>query len=132
MNDSPSESSEPGSAPVLRHIFTDAFRYWERRRIVYNLVLAVIVVVMVASHWSKIAGLFRITDFLLLFVLAVIANFWYCAAYVADIPLQYSELRETWRRWRWVLWLVGTLFAMTLAFFMLENGILPGIAGRMP
>lgn len=120
------------TSPVLREILTDAFRYWERRRIVYNGVLLVIVITMVMTHWAEISGLLQVTDFLLLFVLAVIANFWYCAAYVADIPLQYSALRETWRRWRWVLWLIGTLFAMTLAFFMLQNGILPGIEGRMP
>ncbi|HVB08568.1 MAG TPA: hypothetical protein VNF00_06430 [Candidatus Acidoferrales bacterium] len=58
-----------------------------------------------------------------LLVLAMLANLCYCTAYVADLPVQYSSFRDLWRRWRWGLWLTGTLFAILLANYWIADEI---------
>ena len=60
-----------------------------------------------------------------MFILAVLANIAYCAAYAVDLFGQHSGLRETWRRRRWVLLVVGTAFAAVAAHFV-TLGILGG------
>jgi hypothetical protein len=54
---------------------------------------------------------------LLLFLLAVLANVAYCAAYVPDIFAQASGFRDVWLRFRWVLFLIGVIFAAILTRF---------------
>jgi len=54
---------------------------------------------------------------LLLFVLAVLSNVAYCAAYVVDVIAQISAFRGTWLRVRWILLIIGVLFAGVLAHF---------------
>ncbi|HEV3182792.1 MAG TPA: hypothetical protein VGY90_08245 [Steroidobacteraceae bacterium] len=54
---------------------------------------------------------------LLLIVLGVLANVCYCAAYLVDIPLQYSSFRSPWRRWRWGLWLADEIYPYVPAQF---------------
>ncbi len=54
---------------------------------------------------------------LLLFVLAVLANVAYCAAYVPDVFAQMSSLRDSWLRYRWVVFVVGLAFAAVLTHF---------------
>ena len=97
---------------------TDAIRYWEPRRLIYNAILAVIVV---AYFWIGFPASKQNlnADFVLgLFLLAVIANVAYCAAYLADIFAQLSDFREVWRRVRWVLFVAGTLFAAIITRFI--------------
>jgi hypothetical protein len=65
-------------------------------------------------------------DFCLgLFLLAVIANAAYCAACIVDIFAQASGFRETWRRYRKLLLVVGTLFAAIITRFI-AMGMFPG------
>ena len=65
---------------------------------------------------------------LLALVLAVLANICYCAAYLGDVFVQISELRDAWKRWRWVLFVTGTIFAaiitrwFVMGFFTLSPG----------
>ena len=103
---------------------TDALRYGEPRRLVYNGVLAVLVLAgawpVLPSRWSG-AGLPALAT---LFVLAVIANVAYCAAYPVDLFLQGSAFRATGRRYRWVLLVAGLLTAA--AFTGLALAILLG------
>ena len=47
------------------------------------------------------------------------------AAYIADIPMQTSALRPSWRRWRWGLWLAGTLFAILIENYWIADEIYP-------
>jgi hypothetical protein len=58
-----------------------------------------------------------------LFVLAVLANIAYCAAHVVDVVAQMSAFRDRWLHLRWILLLIGTLFAAVLANFV-AHGIL--------
>ncbi len=102
--------SEEGSATEradlgtrLREAVTDAIRYWEPRRLAFNGVLAAIVVGYFAAGWPRSRTVLSVDTALLLFLLAVLANICYSAAYVADMFVQVSGFRESWRRWRWVV-----------------------------
>jgi uncharacterized membrane protein YkvI len=103
--------------PSLVEMATDALRYWEPRRILYNLVLAAVTFTEAAVNWKTARSALNITMVLTLFVLAVIANLLYCGAYVADIFVQSSALRAAWRQKRWILLVVGLCFAAVLAHF---------------
>ncbi len=97
--------------PSIRDAVTNAIRYWERRRIIYNLVLAAIVVGFFASNLPASKAHLSLDLAQTLFILAVLANAAYCAAYPVDIFAQLSAVRTTWLRFRWVLFVTGLLFA---------------------
>ena len=109
----------------LRVVLDDALRYWEPRRILYNLLLVAVVLGWVILSWPHLRPLLGFQALLLLFVLAVLANVCYCAAYVLDIPLQISSFGPRWRRWRWAVWLTGMLFAAVLASYWIADEIYP-------
>jgi len=102
----------------LREYATDAIKFWEPARILYNLVLAAIVIVYFAVTYPVSKSALSVDVCLGLFLLAVIANVAYCAAYIVDIFAQGSGFRETWRRSRKVLFVVGTLFAAIITRFI--------------
>ena len=52
-----------------------------------------------------------------LFILGVLANVAYCAAYFVDLFVQFSGLHAEWRRGRLTVLIVGTAFAATLTHF---------------
>jgi hypothetical protein len=109
----------------LREYATDAIKFWEPCRILYNLVLAAIVIVCFAIGYPSSKALLTVDFCLGLFLLAVIANVAYCAAYIVDIFAQASGFRETWRRYRKLLLVVGTLFAAIITRFI-AMGMFPG------
>jgi hypothetical protein len=53
-----------------------------------------------------------------LFLLAVLANVAYCAAYVPDMLAQLSDLRAVWLRYRWMLFVIGLTFAGIITRFL--------------
>jgi hypothetical protein len=112
---------------AFRVLITDAIRYWEPRRIGYNVVLAAIVLGWVALTWPHFRSAFAWQSLLALFVLAVLANVCYCAAYLIDIPLQYSGFHKSWRNRRWVLWLIGVIFAGVITFYWIADEIYPSV-----
>jgi hypothetical protein len=101
----------------LREIGADTVHYWERRRLIYNAILILIV------GWYFVAGLpssrehagFNLV--LVLLVLGVVANVLYCLAYVADVFVQLSAVRPAWLRWRWALFGIGTATAAIMTRF---------------
>jgi len=101
-----------------RDALTDAIRYWERNRILYNLALAAIVAGYFIAGWpvSSVRVGWDLAQ--QLFLLGVLANIAYCAAYVPDMLMQMSELRETWLRVRWLLFATGLAFAAIIARFI--------------
>src|SRR5579863_6702504 len=103
---------QPGS---LRDVLSDAIRYWEPRRIIYNLVLVAVVMAWLFFTWPHFRSAVAFGSLLFLSVFAMLANVFYCAAYVVDIPMQQSWLQDLWRRRRWSLWTAGMLFAILLA-----------------
>ena len=84
---------------------------------VYNAVLAVIVVVYFGINYPGSRSVISIDLALFLFLLAVLANVAYCAAYVVDIFAQASGYREQWRKYRWVVFIIGLLFAGVITRF---------------
>ncbi|MGP8033183.1 MAG: hypothetical protein ACLPQ6_03475 [Steroidobacteraceae bacterium] len=123
-----STSSSPGSAPPpFGEVFTDALRYWEPLRIGYNGVLALVVLGWIVFTWPHFRSALTWGSLLALFVLAVLANVCYCAAYLIDVPVQYSSYRTSWRRRRWVLWLIGVIFAAIIAFYWVADEIYPAV-----
>ena len=115
----------PDAPPPLRALLDEALRYWEPRRIAYNLLLTTVVLGWLILTWPHFRPALNLQALLLLFVLAVLANACYCTAYLIDIPLQYSSFRSIWRRWRWGLWLTGTLFAAIVANYWIADEIYP-------
>jgi len=121
----PANSSPSAAHDSLRGIMTDAIRYWEARRIPYNLLLTGIVVVWIAWTWPHFRPAATLNSLLAMLVLAVLANLCYCSAYVADLAMQYSHYRNSWVRWRWGLWTFGMLFAALLANYWIADEIFP-------
>ena len=103
----------------------NALRYWEPRRLVYNAVLALVVVAETAMNWAGISQKITVDLLLGLFVLAVLANVAYCAVYAVDLFVQFSGLDAPWRRGRVIVLVVGTAFGAALAHFFLQ-GLLIG------
>jgi hypothetical protein len=101
----------------LKPLFTDAIRFWEKARILFNLVLTAIAF---GTLWYLLHGIgpawrYLGHNVLLVFILAVVANIAYCAAYPIDTLVQMSDFHEGWRKGRWYLWGIGTAFAAALA-----------------
>lgn len=104
---------EPKS--MLNAVITDALRYWERLRLAYNGILTCIVIGFFgAAVWSG-QPIRYFTALVALFMLAVAANVAYSTAYLVDIFVQLSDFRDLWRRWRWMLFVIGMAFAVILA-----------------
>ena len=100
----------------LRALLTDALRFWERLRIAYNLVLAGVVGYCLLPRLLNPGGLDGGVVTLQLFLCAVLANVAYTTAYLVDVPVQLSDFRDRWRRWRIGLFAIGTAFAASLAW----------------
>ncbi len=101
----------------LRDHITEAIRYWEPRRLVYNGVLMLIVLGYFAAGYPGSKQDLKLDEMLLIFLLAVLANVAYCAAYVADVFAQASGFRELWRQYRWILFSIGLIFAGIITRF---------------
>jgi len=100
----------------MKEIITDSLRYWELRRIAYNAVLGLVVVGSVFYYQPPLAALGWQLVIGLLFG-AVLANVLYCAAYAADLLVQFSDYQTVWRRYRWLLWAAGTALAAGIFLF---------------
>lgn len=113
----PTTITAPTLLARLRETITDAIRYWEPRRLVFNGVLACIVLGYFAADWPASRASVTLNGLLFLFILAVLANIAYCAAYLGDLFVQFSGFAEVWLRLRSVLFVVGTVFAAAITRF---------------
>lgn len=116
-NDSLSES--------LRSGMLGAARFWEPRRVLYNLILTAVVIAWLAVSWPHFRPAFHLYALARLLILALLANVCYSAAYFVDIPVQWFLRTGVWGWWRWALWLAGTLFAVLLANYWIADEIYP-------
>src|SRR5260370_28203168 len=105
-------------APTFRESVSDAMRFWEPRRLVYNALLSVIVLFYFFKAYPASKAILTLDSILGLFLLVVLANIAYCAAYLADVFAQWSSYRDLWRRFLWILFAVGMLFAGILTRFI--------------
>jgi hypothetical protein len=102
----------------LRENASNAIRFWERWRILYNLVLTVVVIVHFIAAYPASKQVLSINFCLALFLLAVVANILYCTAYLPDIFVQASGFHELWQNFRWLLLVVGTTCAAIITHFV--------------
>lgn len=100
-----------------REYLSNSIRYWEPRRILYNLVLAAVVVIHFVRGLPSSKALLGFNELLFVFIMAVLANVAYCAAYVPDVFAQMSGVRDSWLRYRWIVFVVGLAFAAVLSHF---------------
>jgi hypothetical protein len=117
--------SEPPK--IFRARLKDAARYWEPRRIAYNLVLTAVIFTWLILTWPHFRPALTLQSLLPLLVLAAMANVCYSTAYLADVLLQISPFRDLWQCRRWSLWLVGTLLAVLLACYWIADEIYPSV-----
>ncbi|MGH9795912.1 MAG: hypothetical protein ACRD5G_14175 [Candidatus Acidiferrales bacterium] len=92
-------------AQTLRQAVTDAIASWEPRRILYNAMLAMIMLAYFAIYYPASRSALTV-DYVA-----------YCAAYVPDIFAQASGYQVLWRRCRWMVFAVGLLFAAAITRF---------------
>lgn len=130
MEAAPSAQSPDFShSPIgpLRNRFADSLRFWEPRRLFYNLALAAVVLLWITLSWPHFRPALTLLSLFQLAILALLANACYCAAYLVDLPIQLSSLSAAWKRRRWALWTIGTLFALLLANYWIADEIYPFI-----
>jgi hypothetical protein len=96
----------------------NALRYWEPRRVIYDAVLALVVIGHFVAGWPTSRNALSLDLALGVFMLAVLANVAYCAVYVPDLFVQFSGLDAPWRRGRTILLIIGTAFAATITHFV--------------
>jgi hypothetical protein len=119
------EKSQSNELPqTFKAMLRDAARYWEPHRVTYNLVLAVIAGAWVVLTWPHFLPAFTLQSLLILLVLALIANAYYSAVYLADIMLQLS-FKGAWQRHRWVIWWAGTLLSVLVECYWIADEIYP-------
>ena len=101
----------------FRDVATNALAYWEPRRILYNSIL--LIVTLTWFPWGQYTpfhyGTFSVASIVVLAIFAVLANLFYCFAYVVDVFVQLSGLRERWLSWRRYLFALGVVFGALLA-----------------
>lgn len=105
------------TTPTFRAIATDAIRYWEPWRILYNAVLSAIVLGYFFAAWPASKSVVSLNGILFVFLLAVLANAVYCAAYLADVFVQLSGFRDRRGPIRLSLLVLGILFASVITRF---------------
>src|ERR1051326_3476088 len=111
-----SETQVPTFIGRLSGYAANGLRYWESRRVIFNIVLVLVVAGdFVAARPQPSVTLGTI---MILFLLAVLANVCYCGAYIVDLFVQFSGLHGAWGKGRIVVLVVGTAFAAVIAHFV--------------
>lgn len=98
-------------------------RFWEIRRIWYNLALLLLCVWWVVRTWPHFQPAMTLFHLGQMIRLALIANILYSTAYAVD-AIAFESLGEPTRyRWRTALFVAGTLFALLLATYWIGDEI---------
>ena len=128
------KSSPPaGLAPVVpispdRGALLDALRFWEPRRVIYNLAVIGLAAAVVVRTWPHFHPAFHWGVVPQLLVFGVIANVCYSAAYVPELLMLDPSVRPAWRKWRGALFVAGTLFALFLELYWIADEIYPYVS----
>ena len=133
MNDiQPGISSDSPTVPshwvtllstIRNHLF-DAATYWERMRVVYNGVLAILVLACWGHDIVSSGPPQRFGAALVLLIFAAIANALYCLAYPVDLAFQMTSFVKKKTGFRWLLFATGVIVASVLALWiMLGSGM---------
>jgi hypothetical protein len=103
----------------------DAARFWEPRRLLYNLLLTGVVLIWLVKTWPHFRPAMTLQSLGIMTVLALLANVCYCAAYLAEILIQNSAIATGWNRQRWGVWVMGTLLAILFENYWIADEIYP-------
>ena len=120
-------ASNPRSPELLATV-----RFWEPRRILYNLALTVVVLLWVIATWPHFRPAMTASALVAMLGLAMLANVCYCAAYFADSAIQSVLPEASWRRYRWAVLLLGTLLALVFENYWIADEIYPSVPNDMP
>jgi hypothetical protein len=115
------ETNESISAVTFRESLSSAVRYWEPRRLAYNAALLIVVGGAFVAGLPTSKRVVSAEPVLVIFILAVLANVAYCAAYIPDLALQLTSFRDSWLRIRWMLLVIGTLMACAIAYLFVAG-----------
>lgn len=106
----------------------EAIRFWEPLRIWYTGVLVAIVLLWIVFTWPHFRPALTWTNLGRMAVLGLLTNVCYCAAYLAEFLIQ-AAVPQTWRRRaRYVVFVLGLLFAMLLTNYWIADEIYPDVA----
>jgi hypothetical protein len=108
-----------------RERLTRATRFWEPRRVIYNLVLTVVVAFWVLFTWPHFRPAINLKVLALLIVLAALANVCYSAAYFVEVTFRESAGSAKLNHQRWMLWSMGMIFAVVLENYWIVDEIYP-------
>ena len=103
----------------------DAARFWEPRRLLYNLLLLGVVLVWVTKTWPHFRPAITLESLGIMTVLALLANLCYCAGYLAEILIQNATSSVAWNRQRWAIWVFGMLLAILFENYWIADEIYP-------
>jgi len=104
--------------------FPCAVLFWEPRRLLYNLALIATAIFWGAESWPHFRPALSFNFFWHLLILALLANVCYCAAYILELAIQ--QLPDAKRgRARWILFTLGTLLAMFIESYWINDEIYP-------
>lgn len=122
---SPSPESHASISSDETVDWRDAVRWWERRRITYNAILAALFVTLTIRTWPRLRPELGADKIVPLFALALLANVCYSTAYLLDPLLSASPDARTRHRLRLAVWVVGMFLAMLIETYWFLDEILP-------
>jgi hypothetical protein len=105
-----------------------ATRFWEPRRLIYNIVLTATAVFWLIKDWTHFLPAMKCSTLEAVTVLALLANLCYCAAYLTDLAIQQLVPNIAWNRSRWAIWSLGTLFAIVFESYWINDEIYPYVS----
>ena len=103
----------------------EAARFWERGRLLYTAILTTVVLLWLALTWPHFRPSLTLGSFEAFFVLGLLANLCYSAAYLAEFFIQLLAPGPSRRRARIALFVVGTLFALLIENYWIADEIYP-------
>jgi hypothetical protein len=105
--------------------WVEAAQFWEARRLSYNAILTLIVLLWLVLTWPHFRPALTAGALGKLMVLALLANVCYCFAYGAEFFLQGVLPRAWWRRFRLGVLLLGMLTAVVFENYWIADEIYP-------
>jgi hypothetical protein len=105
--------------------FGETARFWESRRLWYNVVLSIVVLLWVVFTWPHFRPALTLEALGKMLVLALLANICYCAAYLVDWVVQTTSSDQSRRRLRWAIWILGVLLALLIENYWIADEIYP-------
>ena len=112
-----------GSSPY----FGETARFWEPRRLWYNAILSIVVLLWLVFTWPHFRPALTLEALGKMLVLGLLANVCYCAAYPVDWVVQAASSDKVRGRFRWAIWILGMLLALLVENYWIADEIYPDV-----